>query len=102
MSGLDNTSYTVRTVSATTDTLTQTDFVTVYTNTSAKTVNLPAVASVQPGRSYTIINTAAGAITVDGSGSETINGATTLSVTATTGRAQIVSDGTQWWTITSS
>lgn len=102
MSGLDNTSMTVRTVTGTTDTLGQTDFVTVWTNTAAKTCNLPAVASVQPGRSYTVINTAAGAVTVDPAGAETINGAATLAVTATTGRANFVSDGTQWWTITSS
>lgn len=102
MSGADNTSYTVRTTALTTDTFTQTDFVLVCTAATAKTVNLPAVAAVPPGREYIIINTAAGAVTLDGAGSETINGATTLAVTASTGRARVVSDGTQWWTISSS
>lgn len=99
MSGLDNTSLTVRTATGTTDTLTQNDFVVVYTNTSAKTVNFPAVAAVQPGRQYSIINAAAGAITVDGNASETIDGATTKTIAATTGRATFVSDGTQWFSV---
>lgn len=102
MSGFDNTSWTTRTATGTTDTLLATDYVVIYTNTSAKTVNLPAAATTQPGRAYIVINGAAGAITVDASGSETINGATTLAVTATTGRAHLISDGTQWWTISSS
>lgn len=103
MSGLDNTSYTVRTTSATTDTLTNNDAVVIYTAATLKTCNLPAVASIQPGREFVVINTAAGAINVDPFGSELINGsATPLSVTASTGRARFISDGTQWWTISSS
>lgn len=102
MSGLDNTSYTVRTATGTTDTLTQNDYVVVYTNTSAKTCNLPSVTAVQPGRRYTVINTATGAVTVDPAGAETINGAATLAVTASTGRADFVSTGTAWFTITAS
>ncbi len=102
MSGLDNTSYTVRTATGTTDTLTNNDYIVVYTNTAAKTVNLPSVASVQPGRRFTVINTATGAVTLDPAGSETINGAATLTVTASTGRADFVSTGAQWWTITAS
>lgn len=102
MSGLDNTSFTVRTTSATTDTLTQNDSITIYTATTAKTCNLPAVALVQPGRRYVVINAGAGAVTVDPAGSETINGAATLAVTASTGRADFFSDGTQWWTVTAS
>ena len=104
MSGLDNTSFTVRTITTTSDTMTNNDYVTVWTNTSAKTANLPAVASVQPGRKYEFINTAAGTVTIDAFGSETINGATTLVLVAGTaagaGRCTIVSDGTQWWTLT--
>lgn len=104
MSGLDDTSYTVRTTSATTDTLTNNDYIVVYTSTAAKTVNLPAVASVQPGRVYQVICTTTGALTFDGFGSETINGTATLPLTANTangfaGRATIVSDGTQWLTV---
>lgn len=100
MSGYDNTSNTVRTVSATT-TLTQNDYVLIVSVPTANvTVNLPAVASVQPGRQYTVKRdaTATFTVTLDGSGSETINGATTLAVGAagTAGASTIVSDGSAW------
>lgn len=101
MSGLDNTSFTVRTTAATTDTLTQNDSIVIYTATSAKTVNLPAVASVQPGRRYVVINTAAGAATLTPAAG-TIDGAATKAVTATTGRADFFTDGTNWFTVTAS
>ncbi|HEY6018572.1 MAG TPA: hypothetical protein VIY48_01300 [Candidatus Paceibacterota bacterium] len=100
MSGLDNTSYTVRTVSATT-TLTNNDSVLLVAAPAANViVNLPAVASVQPGRFYFVKRdaTAVQTVTLDGFGSETINGATTLAVGAagTAGGVLIVSDGTAW------
>lgn len=97
MSGLDNTSYTVRTVTGTTDTLNAQDSVVIYTNTSAKAVSVPAVSALTPGREFTLINTAAGAITVTPTGA-TVNGSATLTVTASTGRATIVNDGTNWFT----
>lgn len=104
MSGFDNTSYTVRTASGTTDTILATDAVLIYTNSAAKTVTLPAVATTQPGRVYQIICQNTGVLTLDGNASETINGATTFAMTAgtvggVTGRAGIVSDGTQWFTL---
>jgi hypothetical protein len=104
MSGFDDTSYTVRTVTGTTDTLTASDYIVIYTSTSAKTVNLPPVATTPPGRVYQVICTTTGALTFDGNASETINGSTTLALTANTangfaGRATIVSDGTQWLTV---
>lgn len=104
MSGYDNTSFTVRTTSATTETLTNTDSVVVFTAAVAKTCNLPALASVQPGRRYVVINTAAGAVTVDPAGAETINGAANLAVTASTGRADFIANDTNtgWFTITAS
>lgn len=102
MSGFDNTSFTVRTATGTTDTLTQTDSIVIYTNTSAKTCNLPAVAAVQPGRRYVVINAAAGALTVDPAGAETINGSASIAVTASTGRADFFSTGTAWFTVTAS
>ncbi len=103
MSGLDNTSYTVRTVAATT-TLTNTDSVLLVAAPTANvTVNLPAVASVQPGRVYFVKRdaTATFTVTLDGAGSETINGATTLAVGAagTAGAAAVISDGTAWHVI---
>jgi hypothetical protein len=104
MSGSDNGSYTVRTASGTTDTLTANDFVVIYTNSAAKTVTLPPVATTQPGRTFRIICQNTGILTLDGSGSETVNGATTFAMVAgtvggSTGRAAVVSDGTQWFTL---
>src|SRR5882757_3483047 len=93
MSGLDNTSFTVRTVAATTDTLTANDYVMIYTNSATKTVTLPPVATTQPGRKYEIICQNTGVLTLDGNGAETINGAATFAMVAGT-----VSDGTQWFT----
>lgn len=100
MSGLDNTSQTTRTVAATT-TLTQNDYILfVIGATGAVTVNLPAVASVQPGRQYTVYKDAAAqTITIDGAGSETIDGAATTTLASGAIHAKrVVSDGTQWFT----
>ncbi len=102
MSGLDNTSFTVRTTAATTDTLLDTDSIIIYTAATAKTCNLPAAAAVPPGRRFVVINTAAGAVTVDPAGAELINGAANLAVTATTGRADFFTNGTAWFTVTAS
>jgi len=104
MSGFDNTSYTVRTVTGTTDTLLASDSVVVYTNSGTKTVTLPPVATTQPGRVYFIISQNTGVLTLDGNASETINGNATQALvagttTGVTGRAGIVSDGTQWFTL---
>jgi len=106
VSGFDDTSFTVRTTAATTDTLLATDYVVIYTASATKTVNLPAVATTQPGRVYQIICQNTGVLTLDGNASETINGATTFAMTAgtvggITGRCTIVSDGTQWFTLNS-
>ena len=105
MSGFDNTSYTLRSVAATT-TLTATDSVlTVDAPAANVTVNLPAVASVQPGRVYFIKRdaTATQTVTLDGSGSETINGATTRAVGAagTAGGCIIISNGVGWHVLAS-
>ena len=98
MSGYDNTSETTR-VTAVTDTLTNNDYV-LYVKgaTGAVTINLPAVASVPPGREYTVVKDAAAfAVTLDGSGTETINGATTLALAASAFHGvNIVSTGTEW------
>lgn len=99
MSGLDNTSMTVREVTATT-TLTNNDYVLLVSPAAATTVNLPAVASVQPGRAYFIVrdDTATNVVTLDGSGSETIDGATTLAVgtAGEYGALRVISTGTEW------
>lgn len=99
MSGFDNTSYTVRTITGTSDTLTNNDFVTIWTNTAAKTCNLPAVASIQPGRRYIVVNQALNAVTVEPAGAETIDGAANHAVPATVGRVEFISTGTAWFTL---
>lgn len=106
MSGFDNTSLTVRSTVATSDTLGQTDYVLLCSPTGgSQTINLPAVAAVQPGRAYYIKRdaTATNTVTLDGAGSETINGATTRAVgaAATAGGALIISDGTAWHVLSS-
>lgn len=106
MSGLDNTSYTVVTTTATSYTLTNNDFVLLVSPTAGNTtINLPAVASVQPGRGYHIKRdaTATNTVTLDGASSETINGATTRAVGAagTAGGVLVVSDGTAWHVLAS-
>lgn len=103
MSGNDNISFTLRVVAATT-TLTDNDYVlSVEAPTANVTVNLPAVASVPPGRTYIIKRdaTATFTVTLDGNASETINGATTRAVGAagTAGAAIIISDGGEWHVI---
>ena len=106
MSGFDNSSYTVTTVTGTTYTVLPSDYVIVLTNSATKTITLPPVATTQPGRVYQFICTNTGVATLDGNASETINGATTFAMTAgtvggATGRCTIVSDGTQWFTLNS-
>ena len=96
LSGLDNTSYTVRTATGTADTLLATDSVVIYTNTSAKAVTVPAVSALTPGRKFTIINTATGAVTITPTGA-TIDGAATYVVPATLGRVEFVNNGTNWF-----
>lgn len=98
MSGLDNTSYTVRTATGTADTLLATDSVVIYTNTSAKAVAVPAISALTPGRQFSVINTATGAVTITPAGA-TIDGAATYVVPATLGRVTFVNDGTNWFTI---
>jgi hypothetical protein len=106
MSGFDNSSFTTTTVAGTTYTVTASDYVVILTNSATKTITLPAVATTQPGRVYQFICTNTGVATLDGNGSETINGATTFAMVAgtvggSTGRCSIVSDGTQWFTLNS-
>ena len=102
MSGFDNTSFTVRTATGTTDTLLATDSIVIYTNTSAKTVTVPAISALTPGRRFTVVNTAAGTVTITPTGA-TINGAATFVTPAGTaagaGRTSFVNDGTNWHTI---
>lgn len=59
------------------------------------TVNLPP-AAVAAGRIYHVVNVGTGTITIDGDGSETINGATTLAINTQWAVATLHSNGTGW------
>ena len=99
MSGFDNTSETVRIVTAATDTLTQNDYDILATVGANSVINLPAVATLPPGRSYSVTKDAAAfTVTIDGAGSELINGATTLVLASGAYHGAIlVNTGTAWF-----
>ena len=102
MSGLDNTSLTVRSSTATSETITNNDMVLLCNPSGgAQTVNLPAVASIQPGRTYWIRTTGTtNAVTIDGAGAETIDGsATKVLASGAIHGVYLVGDGTAWFTI---
>lgn len=69
--------------------------------TAAETITLPAIADTVSGDLVTVINTGgAFAVTVDASGSDHINGASSYAMAATAYTVlRIVSDGTQWLAI---
>lgn len=103
MSGFDNTSETVRAVTATT-TLTANDYILLADPAGgAITVNLPAVATTQPGRTYWVRTTGTtNAVTLDGNASETIDGSATKALASgAIHSVKIVSDGTAWFTVAS-
>lgn len=87
-----------RSVSKTADyTLTEPDDICLVDTTSgAVTITLMPAADVE-GQEYTIKKVAGGnTLTIDGDGSEEIDGSTTKTVTAAT---TIHSDGTEWWIV---
>lgn len=102
MSGFDNISETVRTVSATT-TLTANDYdLLVLGATGAVTVNLPAVAGLPPGRTYRIYKDAAAFAVTITPASGTIDGSATKALAASAAHAAIiVTDGTNWFSTAS-
>lgn len=87
---------------ATTYTALATDYYIGMTSTAARTLNLPTAASIT-GRVYIIKDEGGNAgtnnITIDGSGAETIDGATTNVISANYGFRAIISDGTNWMII---
>lgn len=98
MSGLDNTSETVRTVSATT-TLNNNDYdLLVLSATASVVVNLPAVASVQPGRLYSVVKDAAAQTVTITPAAGTINGAATLVLASGAFHGAVFyTDGLNWY-----
>lgn len=72
---------------------------TILANTAtAFTINLPTVVGIT-GRSYTFIKISsdANALTLDPAGTETINNATTKTLTAQYARCKVVANGTNWY-----
>jgi len=65
----------------------------------AITVNLPAASTT--GRELVVkkVDSSANAVTIDGNGAETIDGATTQVISVQYDAVKIVSDGTEWWIV---
>ena len=67
---------------------------------NAITINLPAVATTHQKRFYVRkTDTSANAVTIDGNSSETIDGATTLVLPNEDDFAEIITDGTAWYVL---
>jgi hypothetical protein len=66
--------------------------------TGVVTLTLPAAAASQ-GRKLVAKKTdaSANAVTVDGNGAETVDGAASVSITARYDSVSVISDGTTWW-----
>ena len=91
----------VETITASSDTLDDTNHIVLCDCTSnAITINLPA-ASGNTGLTYIIKKTdsTGNAVTVDGSGSEAIDGATTKAITTQYDYIRIVCDGSNWFIV---
>lgn len=89
-----------RTVTAA-DTLRLTDYLVACDATSAGfTLTLPAVKDAK-GMSFLVVKTdsSANAVTLDGNGSETINGATTQTIGIQYGSIGLYCDGSAWYSI---
>lgn len=80
---------------ATDHTITSTELIVVANSATGRTFTLPAVAAVSTGKYYTIKNIGTASLTIDGDGSETIDGNTTISL-AQYNSATLVNNGTQW------
>jgi len=93
-----------RKASASDYTLDANDLIIGITDTSsARTVTLPKASRVNVGRLYYIKDESGGAnsnnITIDGDGSETIDGATTYVINTNYGSVTMYSNGTAWFTL---
>lgn len=92
--------FAVRSVTAATTIVDSDDLVLVDATSGAVTVTLP-LAAVNAGRRFTVKKTDASgnAATIDGNGSETIDGATTAATTTQYVAITVQSDGTAWWVV---
>lgn len=76
-------------------------YVNASTGSGNVTLTLPAVATVNPYVIYSFVKSvsASNSMILDGDGSELINNATTLTITALNGRADIYTDNVAWYTV---
>ena len=81
-------------------TLDESDNIVLCNNTTDITVTLPAASGIA-GRTYYIkkINSSTNTVTIDGNGSETIDGATTVLLYVQYDAIRIISDGNNWYVI---
>ena len=102
MSGLDNTSETVRTTASTAVTLTNNDYVVLLAVlTGATAVTLPAGSTVTPGRPYTVYKDAsAQTVTITPASGTIDGGANTTLATGAAHAKTFITDGTNWFTLT--
>lgn len=103
MSGLDNTSETVRTSAATTNVLTNNDYdLLLLSLTGATAVTLPNAATIQPGRLYRVYKDAsAQTVTITPAVGLVDGGANTTLATGAIHAKAFVNDGTNWFTVSS-
>lgn len=59
------------------------------------TINLPTAVGIK-GTTYTLVNSGTGIITLDGNGTETINGSLTIDIKRNQLSRTVQSDGTNW------
>lgn len=88
----------IETVTASSDTLDETNHVVLCDCTSNTiTINLPTASGIS-GRIYHIkkIDSSANAVTIDGNGGETVDGTTTKVLSSQYDSVMIVSDGSNW------
>lgn len=101
MSGLDDTSFTTRSSSATTNVLTQNDWnLLLVSLTGATAVTLPAGSTVSPGREYTVYKDASAQTVTITPASGTVDGGANTTLASGAAHAKcFVTDGTNWFTI---
>ena len=88
--------YNVTSTSSSSYTVGVTEYVLRCTSTGNQTINLPTASGIA-GRYIVVYKTAAtGTVTIDPSGSETIEGSSTITITSQYGLWRLMSDGTNW------
>ena len=77
--------------------VTNDDVILVDASGGAVTITLPAAATAKKELCIKKIDTSGFVVTIDGSGSETIDDSTTLLLATPYDAVRIISDGTEWW-----